>query len=148
MAQPLLKYNWIWGAILQFWDNWLTKELQKWISFSCGWTRIASFNDPCLSVPSCIPCLQSWRYFTSRSPLVMDSSSTRNWRSSTFLWGQLIKIQVILEENAFKLTFQRKSDWQWQHSHCTSKLPGTWRRNLSQEASEGGPVLKILSCCP
>lgn len=32
-----------------------------------------------------INALDSWRGFTSRSPLVIDSSSTRNWRSSTFL---------------------------------------------------------------
>jgi len=40
----------------------------------------------------------------------MDSSSTRNWRSSTFLWGQLIKIQITLKENAFQLTFPWKMD--------------------------------------
>lgn len=64
----------------------------------------------------------------------MDSSSTRNWRSSTFLWGQFIKIQIKLKENSFKLTFQWKSERQWHHSDCPSELPET-RWNLSQEAS-------------
>lgn len=66
----------------------------------------------------------------------MDSSSTRNWRSSTFLWGQFIKIQIKLKENSFKLIFQWKSELQWHHSDCPSKLPETTRWNLSQEASE------------